>query len=424
MAKSLIVAILTWGAVAGFIHAGDLPVPSPATSPPQNCSSTLLAAPCAVLPESQLLAEYRAPIAALNGAGYPNYWVNAETLLWWTKNGQSPDLVTTGVPGLLPGVLGQPGTSVLVGGSNTNNPLRVGGRFGAGMWLDSLQMGIEGNYFFLPIHTQNYDSNASLIARPFFDVLTGLQNAQLVAFPGLANGEIHIDSSSRLQGSEINLSGQFNAPNNLYNASYLVGFRYLQLDESLNIRESSRISPILPAAAPLFGGSTITVADRFETRNYFYGPQIGARGEVSWGRLFINARGKVALGVTHQVANISGSTTITSPNGTVTNIPVGFLASGTNSGQFTQDRFTVVPEAGINLGMQLTGNMRAYMGYTFLYWSSVLRPGDQIDVGLSGNQIPTDGRFNPGAGPARPGPTLKDTDYWAQGVNFGLEFIY
>ncbi len=80
--------------------------------------------------------------------------------------------------------------------------------------------------------------------------------------------------------------------------------------------------------------------------------------------------------------------------------PSGFVASGSNSGQFTRDRFAVVPELGINVGYQITRHVRASVGYTFLYWSSIVRPGDQVDLGLSGTQIRTDSRFNPAAGPA------------------------
>ena len=105
-------------------------------------------------------------------------------------------------------------------------------------------------------------------------------------------------------------------------------------------------------------------------------------------------------------------------------IPVGFLASGSNSGDYTRNVFAVVPEVGVNVGYQVTDHLRAFAGYTFLYWSSVVRPGDQIDLGLSGTQIPTDSRYNPTAGPARPAVLLRDTSFWAQGINVGIEFRY
>ncbi len=95
--------------------------------------------------------------------------------------------------------------------------------------------------------------------------LPALQNSQLVAFPGLANGEIHLSSSSsRLQGqiSTCFASPLYpccspaltNAPPRMphrcntrrgcsYRVSLLAGFRYLQLDEDLNITEITRVNP-------------------------------------------------------------------------------------------------------------------------------------------------------------------------------------
>lgn len=353
-------------------------------------------------------------------------------MLWWIKDGELPALVTTGAPGAtaLPGVLGQQDTTVLFGGSDVDNQTRSGGRVSGGYWLnDCRTIGVEGSYFFLGSRTTGFDSVSSgalgsaVIARPFLDVITGLQNSQLVAFPGVAGGEIHLNSPSRLQGGDLNLTSIACCGCN-YWVSLLSGFRYLQLDEGLGIAEITRVNPALPAGSPLFGGSTITMSDQIDTNNYFYGGQIGAQAELCWGRLYVDFLGKLALGMTHQVADIRGRTALTSPTGTGAVFPAGFLASGSNSGQFTRDVFAVVPELGINVGCQITSCFRAFVGYTFLYCSSVLRPGDQVDVGLSGTQIPTDTRFNPLAGPARPGVLLQDAGFWAQGVSFGLEIRY
>lgn len=388
------------------------------------------------------------------------FWLRGEYLLWWIKDSQVPALVTTGVPGAttLPGVLGQPGTMVLFGGSEVDNQVRGGGRLSGGFWLNNCQtFGVEASYFFLGSRSVHFDGlstgalGSAMIARPFFDVISGIENAQLVAFPGIASGQIHVTSSSRLQGAELNLlclpcctpccdtcAGQGCPPGDTakhnthcntcgggsYWVSLLGGFRYLQLDEGLGIAESSAVNPALPAGSPLFGGSTITMSDQFDTRNYFYGPQIGAQAEICCGRLFVDVLGKVALGVTHEVVDIHGLTAIASPNGTTVLTPAGFLATGSNSGRSTRDAFAVVPELGINVGCQFTRHLRAFVGYTFLYCSSVVRPGDQVDVGLSGTQIPTDSRFNPQAGPARPAVLFRDTDFWAQGINFGIEFRY
>ena len=40
------------------------------------------------------------------------------------------------------------------------------------------------------------------------------------------------------------------------------------------------------------------------------------------------------------------------------------------------DEFAVLPELGFNVGWQYNPLWRFYVGYTFLYWSDVARPGD------------------------------------------------
>ena len=379
------------------------------------------------------------------GAG-GQFWLRGEYLMWWTQGTRTPPLITSGVPGLspLPGILGQPGTTTLFGGSDFDSRPRQGGRFTGGFWLDPCRMlGVEASYFFLANRTSRFDARSDstvgsiLIARPFFDVISGNQNAQLVAFPalangsniltatglGLASGEIHASTYSRLQGAEINaLWGLCSGCD--YWVQMIAGFRYLNLEEGLSITETTRVNPALPAASPFFGGSTISIADHFDTRNNFYGGQVGLRGEVRRGRMFLEIQSKIAMGVTNQVVDIRGNTAITSADGTTTSIPVGFLASGSNSGRYEQNRFTVVPEVGVNAGVLVTPRLRAFVGYNFLYWSSVVRPGDQIDTNLSGTQIPTDIRYNPTAAPFRPAATIRDTGLWVQGISFGLELRY
>jgi hypothetical protein len=353
-------------------------------------------------------------------------------LLWWIRDSRFPALITTGTPGAapLPGALGQPTTAVLFGDSDVDNRERSGGRFTAGLWLsDGQTFGLEGGYFFLASRSVRFDSlstgasDTAIIARPFFDVISGTENSQLVAFPGLAGGDIHVSSSSRLQGAELNAVGNVGGGGD-YRVELLGGFRYLDLAEGLGITETSRVNPALSPDSPFFGGSTISIADQFDAHNYFYGGQVGARAEWRRGGLFVNFLGKVALGVSHEVVDVGGTTVLTSPAGAAHAFPAGFLAAPSNSGRFTRDAFAVVPEAGLDVGYQLTDHLRAFVGYSFLYWSSVVRPGDQIDVGLNGTQIPTDTRFKPGAAAARPAILLRDTDFWARGVNFGMEFRY
>src|SRR5262249_4601730 len=133
--------------------------------------------------------------------------------------------------------------------------------------------------------------------------------------------------------------------------------------------------------------------------------------------------GKIALGDTHQVLNIEGDTVKLLPGGGVQMAQGGLLALPSNSGRFARDRFTVVPELGVKLGYHVTDNLVVTVGYTWMYWSSVLRPGDQIDRVIDSNSVPSFFRnlIPPTRLGQRPIAPLRGTDFWAQGITFGLE---
>ena len=100
------------------------------------------------------------------------------------------------------------------------------------------------------------------------------------------------------------------------------------------------------------------------------------------------------------------------------------MALPSNSGRFVHGRFAVVPELDVRLGYQLSRHARLFAGYTFLYWSEVVRAGDQIDTSLNATQVPVVRPAGPLLGPARPAFSFHGTDLWAQGGTFGLEFRY
>jgi hypothetical protein len=95
------------------------------------------------------------------------------------------------------------------------------------------------------------------------------------------------------------------------------------------------------------------------------------------------------------------------------------------SAAFERDRFSVIPEVGINLGYQITDGLKIFVGYNFLYWSNVVRAADQIDRTLDINQIPNfRGTTNPPAPQRRPFVPFKETSFIAHGLTAGLEYRY
>jgi hypothetical protein len=94
-----------------------------------------------------------------------------------------------------------------------------------------------------------------------------------------------------------------------------------------------------------------------------------------------------------------------------------------NIGSFGSRDFSVIPQAQFKLGMDLLARVRATVGYDFMYWTDVARPGSQIDRVVNFSQgAPVFGGAGTLVGPARPAPLNGRSDFWAHGVNFGLEY--
>jgi hypothetical protein len=54
----------------------------------------------------------------------------------------------------------------------------------------------------------------------------------------------------------------------------------------------------------------------------------------------------------------------------------------------------------------------------------VARPGDQIDRVIDVSRIPNSGLQVPPAAQTRPVLQFKGSEFWAQGISFGLEFTW
>ncbi|TVP98665.1 MAG: hypothetical protein EA381_11795 [Planctomycetaceae bacterium] len=56
-----------------------------------------------------------------------------------------------------------------------------------------------------------------------------------------------------------------------------------------------------------------------------------------------------------------------------------------------------------------------------MYWSNVVRPGNQFDLVVDETQLPVAGG---GGSPASEPFAFRSTDFWAQGISFGLEYAW
>jgi Putative beta barrel porin-7 (BBP7) len=365
---------------------------------------------------------------ALAGSGG---WADFDYLSWRVRRAPLPTpLVTTGNPtDPLPGALGQPGTRSLFGGSGLDFGTFSGGRLDLGRWLDREQtVGVEAGGFVLEQRAVRFAAGSDRSGNPpiYFPVVNqdptspnfGRQSIYTVADPlfpdptGPTFGNVYASTATRLWGTEANgLINLARTPGCAVDG--IVGFRYLNLQENLRLSGFSN---------DLFDDLQQTFQDSFGTCNQFYGGQLGARFSYHGDCFTLAATGKIALGATHEVVNIQGGSVW---GGTGFAPPPGFYLGGvytqpTNISRGAADAFAVVPQLGLKLAVNLTPCLTANVGYDVLYWSSVVRPGNQIDHNLNPTQFPGAGF----TGAPLPTPLFNRSDFLAHGLSFGLTYSY
>ncbi len=368
------------------------------------------------------------------------FWFDTDYLLWWTKRQAVPSpLVTTG-PANNPkglGLFGQSDTTVLFGDHSQNYDTLNGLHFDAGMWLDrEHRWGVEGSYFVLERGASSFAANSNangnfgpggnnVLAQPLVNAQNGQEFTEVISAPGAFTGGVTGSTHSRLQGWELNaLANAYRSTG--FSIDLILGFRALDLDEDLQLSTTfTSISPNLPLTfqgQPVAEGDSESTFDRFGTQNHFYGPQFGGKMEWTSDRFSFSLMGKLAMGVSQEVVQADGTSSLIAPGSTMT-VPGGVLVQSTNSGRSYHEDFAVVPEVGITVGYQFNDHLEAHVGYSFLYWDEVVRPGNQIDRVVDPALIPTD----PGFGNSttnRPAVQFNRTDYWAHGFDLGLGFRY
>ena len=305
---------------------------------------------------------------------------------------------TTGFP-----TLDNTTTSVLFGDSQVNSKGRSGGRFALGMWLDPCATrGFDFTYLNLGTQRTTFyadQDSYTRLGRPYFDISTGAQNAHLIAYPDSYTGWVGASVETKFQGTEI-LYRRATKRLPCSHVDMIIGWRWLQLKDNLLINESVTSQ-----------AGTLDLYDRFNTTNNFNGLEIGWYWERPISSFWtFEMIGKLALGNTHSVVKINGEQT-GDPN-------QGLLALNSNSGKHTRNSFASVAEIGFGLKRRFHCGLEATFGYTFLYWSDVMRAGNQVDLNVDPRQVP-------GLSVAdHPRVPMNTTDFWAQGLHFGLEYPF
>ena len=264
--------------------------------------------------------------------------------------------------------------------------------------------------------------SSSPLSVPYFNVVTTSEDSVPISSPFFSiAGTAALRVTNKIQGAELNALATI--PSSFRRSQFiaLAGFRYWNFREHLTFSVNSPFNP--PHVA-----DTYTTKDTFNTKNNFYGGQLGAVWEYDYRRLSITAKGKIALGGMCESSVINGYLLTNDYNnfGAVLEYPGGYFALPTNIGKHSQTRFAAIPELNFNLGLRLFDWMQLKLGYTFMYVSNMVWAGKQIDHNINPTQAVTyTGAVPPVLlGLASPSPSLNTDGLWVQGLNAGVEFRF
>ncbi len=352
-------------------------------------------------------------------------WGSNELLYWWPMRQTVPPLVVGTRTGLPP-VFGDPSASLLIGGRALDSEPHAGGRFTTGSALNfSETFGYEITYFFLGTRTFSNrvtdlgGSRVRSFGLPYTSTTTGANEFLTLAQPGANSSLLNLSTSTRVQGWEINTVANV-LDNEHLKLNALAGWRYFQVHEGLRLEQTQLRFAEMPGV--------VRTADQFDAHNRFHGGQLGLHADARRGILFCEMTAKVAFGQNYEVVKNEGMTILQNPvlGGTATRAfgGSGIYVQPSNAGRSANGVFAVVPEGTVKLGFRIGDTARVYAGYSFIYLSDAVRPGDQIDRTLNPAQIPLVNGVGPVFTADRPARIMNRTDFWAQGLIIGLETRY
>lgn len=343
-------------------------------------------------------------------------WFSGSYLFGFTQTRNSPPLVTTspqGTPRLQAGRL--PNATTLFGDE-------IGGNAAPGMVLDfgrwdrGGRVAFGGRFLYLERDSDGYEAASTgnpILALPYFNVVGGVEDAILLAYPGVStNGHVSIDADQELASAQA--LGHFRVMNRSgIRVDFLAGYHFAKLDDSILIRfQTDDADPLnlIP------DGTTFDVTDSFSATNQFNGGLIGCSTELRQGRVVLRGRAAVSIGNMRQTVTINGSEVITVPAMNPAVFDDGLYTQQSNIGVRWRDRTAFLPEAQLQLGYRVTPGIEFNIGYSLLYMTHVALAGDHIDHNLDLSQD------NGGPVATQPAFAFRDTSLWMQGATVGVTF--
>ena len=350
----------------------------------------------------------------------PRVWANGDYMSMWYTPMRTVPLVR-----LIPSAQAMAGSSNVGGVTvfpSDDNRIQFDGINGlrAQFGVNWQKFGFDVGGFALERQTEtgSFFNDGTPVAVAQGYVSAGMGNptpASLFAsLPGQYSGGVQVVARSWVYGFEgggrLGWYALFNDATDL-----LVGFKYLDLSESLVINS--------PSFFP--DGSVVSVSDSIRTRNTFYGGYVGFNGRIGGDERGIgfDFTTKSGLGGVAQRVDLVGSNSIV-PAGGMADVQAGGLyARGLNFGTFKRDKFAYVQDLDLKLTYNFNRWVQVSFGYSLTFLTSVARPGRAIDGVINDSNIRFVAQPTPSNEP-RPSFVWRAEEFVLQGMTAGLRVQY
>ena len=262
-------------------------------------------------------------------------WIGGDFQIWFPEATNLPaNLITSGPAGT--------GTQLV--GTSFYMPFNLGFRVDTGTWLnEEMSRGVQSitNVFFANAGTINIPAGSFINSAGF----------PLSGAPFSAAGVV--TGSSAFQDTDANtIRRLINSENTKVYALY--GPKFAALEEDLSFSYT-------------IGGTGFF--DEFHTRNYFTGAQAGVWIVENIGPFVADLQALCAIGYSYSNLTVIGKTGFGNTSALTNDANIGYYGSG---------YFSVLPEVNGNIALKLTERIQVRVGYSFMAYLNVQRPGDQI----------------------------------------------
>lgn len=345
----------------------------------------------------------------------PRFWATGDYLLSWYTPIRTPPIIQS-VPAAQANLSTGNGAVTLFPENNRINFGAFSGiRASAGANFD--QFGVEVGGFLLErqSETGSFFSNGfpNAIGQGYISAGSGAPTTLFASSPNNYSGGVSAIAQSRLWG--LDASARHSWYTFLFDTTdVLVGFKYLDLQESLVINSPS----FFPS------GGIVSATDSVRTANRFYGGYVGVNSRLSIARGFgVDFTSKSGLGGVAQRAELVGSNSIISATGAVDREAAGLYARGLNAGTFTRTRAAYLQEVDLKLTYNFNPWVQVSFGYSLLFMSSAMRPGGAIDSVVNDSTVRFVSMPTPST-QARPAFQWRADELVVNSLTFGLKIQY